>query len=542
MNIIVNDVELNLITGIAVKNGQKINIRAKTLLVLNYLINNRESIVAKSTLLDEIWHNVVVQDQVLVQSIKEIRDLLGSQVIRTFSRQGYQWVATFTLISENDKAPNVSPTSWWNNRVLLLVFCMVIIGVALLVVKFKPATQSQNITVAFLPVINDMPDNIHGWVPLEGMNYLNQTVPNVSSFTSLAPEKILAQLPRSASVLNDKDILELQQKLGSYLVVKTRLLGYPQDFQLRYTFYHENLVEKGVIFADSVSHLLNQLVDKIRQRFMPNEQEKRANIPYKSTFSDEAFSRGMMLFEQRKFGEAKALFTSALSANNQLLVARRYIAVCDINAGLIDQGLELMLEHIHIANQEGAYREEIRSYLMIGALLINTPNNAITSTAQQAQATQYLEKSLQLALAHKEQLFIAYIYEELAVVKRQQKRYSEATILLNKAIAIHKSFRGDYGQSNALIQLAIIATKETDFILANDYLEQASVIAHKNGAVTNKVMVLLAKADFYQQQRQVKKAKKAADSAMLLAQKVNNRKLITEITRWHTQQKRYEIN
>ena len=58
-----------------VKGAQgEFKIRPKTLQVLQYLIEHRERIATKREIIDTIWDDVVVQDQVLFQSIKELRD------------------------------------------------------------------------------------------------------------------------------------------------------------------------------------------------------------------------------------------------------------------------------------------------------------------------------------------------------------------------------------------------------------------------------------------------------------------------------------
>ena len=73
MQFTLNEFELNLTSGSITHQGQVTNIRAKTLLVLTYLITHKDRIVTKQELLTTIWHDVVVQEQVLVQSIKEIQ-------------------------------------------------------------------------------------------------------------------------------------------------------------------------------------------------------------------------------------------------------------------------------------------------------------------------------------------------------------------------------------------------------------------------------------------------------------------------------------
>ena len=89
----IHDKVVDTVTGIVKSADSEISIRAKTLQVLNYLIEHKSDIVAKQDVIKHVWDDVVVQEQILTQSIKEIRDLLGPQVIKTYSRKGYQWVA-----------------------------------------------------------------------------------------------------------------------------------------------------------------------------------------------------------------------------------------------------------------------------------------------------------------------------------------------------------------------------------------------------------------------------------------------------------------
>ena len=177
-----NDIELNLNAGVLIKNGQTISIRAKTLLVLKYLIANQDKVVNKQEILASVWHDVIVQEQVLVQSIKEIRDLLGSHVIKTYPRQGYQWTAELEEIAETKKTQ-------LTQKPLLIASSLIIFIVLALVslyslISKENSTVLNNFSVTFLPVENDMPDDIHDWVPLQGMDsvsYTHLTLPTIYS-------------------------------------------------------------------------------------------------------------------------------------------------------------------------------------------------------------------------------------------------------------------------------------------------------------------------------------------------------------------------
>ncbi len=80
----------------------QVNIRPKTALVLNYLIENRQAIVSKNDLFEAVWQTTHVQNHTLFQVISEIRKLTNEDLIRTQPNRGYQWVAPTRLIAVDD--------------------------------------------------------------------------------------------------------------------------------------------------------------------------------------------------------------------------------------------------------------------------------------------------------------------------------------------------------------------------------------------------------------------------------------------------------
>ncbi len=74
--------------------GEKITIfRPKTAAVFDFLLSKPDRIISKSELLDEVWGEVIVQEQAVFQSITEIRQAFADPMcIRTQPGKGYQWV------------------------------------------------------------------------------------------------------------------------------------------------------------------------------------------------------------------------------------------------------------------------------------------------------------------------------------------------------------------------------------------------------------------------------------------------------------------
>jgi len=552
MQFTLNEFELNLTSGSITHQGQVTHIRAKTLLVLTYLITHKTRIVNKQELLTTIWHDVVVQEQVLVQSIKEIRNLLGRDVIKTYPRQGYQWTAE---LIERQSAAHVlkKPMS------LYLMFLLFIITAIYFFISFESSKSDEQIqskfTVGFLPVKNDMPDNIHNWVPLEGMDYLNHSLKQHSFFTIIENNSLLTVFDKSESMpptdmLNStnflKNLAQIQNKLSIDLIVETSLQGYPQDFFLQYTLHLKHNVERGVIFSDNVKTAFDKLSVLIQERYGDNSAASISATSYQSDFSNEAFTRGIGFYHQRAYKKAIVFFTSALQDNPKLLAARRSLAASYVNSGNVERGIALMQENIEQAKNNNNHREEIRSNLMLGVLLINWHETVISGKTPEhknlIEAERFIELAKTLAAQHQDKLFMAYAYEEQGKIKRLQHEYLQAIMLQQQALKLHKTFRGKYGQTASLIELARVAAAQQDFTLANNYFQQASNIANENGVATNQVKILLAQADVKQLQGESAPASAFAQQAMKIAQDVQSDYLITRVSAWLNNNDYYEIN
>jgi len=530
-----NDIELNLTAGLLIKDGQTISIRAKTLLVLKYLISHQDKIVEKKEILATVWHDVVVQEQVLVQSIKEIRDLLGNHVIKTYPRRGYQWTVELTEINKKTTFSSKTLTSVLLGRAIPLIM-VTVIGIFSYYSLKNPSTSlnDAHFSVIFLPVINDMPDDIHNWVPLEGMDYLNETLSQTSQLNVIAEE------PLMTGGLQGTELNNIAIKKRVNLVVNTRLLGYPQDFQLHYSLHLEHSIERGIIFSKTVGNGFDQLVQKIAHRF--DKISPQTIKPYVSDFSNEAFALGIEHYLQREYQPAVTFFSSALQSNDNLLAARRYLAASYINSGNAEQGISLMKKNIQQAQIKHDYREEIRSNLMVGVLLINQYQESRSNNANLLEAEQYIKASKKLSQQHKDSLFSAYANEELGKIKRLEKQYPQAIILLKKALNIYQSFSSDYGQTRPLIELALVASAQNKHQETNHYFELATTIANNHGVATNTVAILLAQAQVQQDKGNNGNTVDIAQQALETALQAKNNLLTARVKSWLNNNRHYEIN
>ena len=80
------------------KNGETWHLEPKVMQVLVQLASHPNQVLSKEKLLDAVWHDTFVGDDVLVRCISEIRYVFGddprsSRVIQTIPKGGYRLIA-----------------------------------------------------------------------------------------------------------------------------------------------------------------------------------------------------------------------------------------------------------------------------------------------------------------------------------------------------------------------------------------------------------------------------------------------------------------
>src|SRR5437899_1336585 len=86
------------------RDGASRHLEPKVMAVLVCLTRAKNAVVSKQQLIDEVWQETFVTDDVLTRSISELRrvfddDAKESQVIQTIHRQGYRLIAPITWTS-----------------------------------------------------------------------------------------------------------------------------------------------------------------------------------------------------------------------------------------------------------------------------------------------------------------------------------------------------------------------------------------------------------------------------------------------------------
>ena len=98
------------------KDGKTWHLEPKVMQVLQHLASRPNEVLSKDRLLEAVWHNTFVGDDVLVRCISEIRYVFGddpksSRVIQTIPKGGYRLIGTVTTENSADNEPKESVVS-----------------------------------------------------------------------------------------------------------------------------------------------------------------------------------------------------------------------------------------------------------------------------------------------------------------------------------------------------------------------------------------------------------------------------------------------
>jgi len=128
-----NNIEINTESFTLSSKEEEIAVEPQVFNVIIYLIENRDRIVSRDDLLDNIWKDRIVSDTSINNHIKSVRKVLGDDgikqaVIKTIHSRGYQFIAK---IEDNSKAielieQSYKPKKFRSNMLVLSAFVLLV--------------------------------------------------------------------------------------------------------------------------------------------------------------------------------------------------------------------------------------------------------------------------------------------------------------------------------------------------------------------------------------------------------------------------------
>lgn len=335
---------------ILTENGIEVPLHEKASRLLVLFLTEADKLHTKSEILEHIWLDKVVSEQVIFQNISHLRALFGNDAIKTYIKKGYQWqlpfqeiVDTTTIVkdpnktgvyTQETKAISSFSTSKMsakshhtdltktdknppkdNRRIILLSACFVtlLIFVSVNVIKNRPEIYSQHNT------------------PLRALILLSSNSPDDTFKSSVTSQN---KITTSFTIQNETQNISSQQLFDSPfssweslsdsvndLAVATKTYQFSQGELLRFHIQGKNRGWQGYIH-ESADKAIEQLVELL---IILSQTE------FFSLESDNAALAELVLLQNQK--------PENFLINHQLITMHFQLGHYDLATALINQQL-----------------------------------------------------------------------------------------------------------------------------------------------------------------------------------------------------------
>jgi DNA-binding winged helix-turn-helix (wHTH) protein/tetratricopeptide (TPR) repeat protein len=471
-------------TGKAVLDGEPVSIRPKTFQLLVMLITSKET-VSKQQILEEIWDDVVVDDQVIFQSIKELRKLFGDQdVIKTFPRKGYAWIAdvehhsgeqessTASSNSRQIKVP-LSFISWFAYASSFIAVCV------LLVFFLMPKENDITGSIVVLPITNNIEDNNHQWVRYGAMDQLIQRLSSDEKVVVLNTDYVMEVIKRAdmpSDTYGRQDIEQVFKVSGTKLVVDAMLTGNSGDYQLVYTLHQPNDIERGAILGENLNEAIDELASIVNHKL--GQKTNIATVDYQSAFSNEILAEAIELKHQGNKSGARQLLEAIVVTEPENLTAQRLLVEIALD-NQDNQTVEAILSQaIPKAKEEQNTKELIRLQFFAAIHAVREGNLTLSQ--------QMIEQVESNAESINDWLYLAYASEFKGAVNQKMERFDLAQESFNQALEYHQVLQCPLGRSKGFMFLSELAHAQGDVEAAKEHAEQSLAITKQRDLVSYK--------------------------------------------------------
>lgn len=449
--------------------GNLLNVRPKTCQLLILLLKNTEQPLSKEQILNEVWAASMVADQVVFQSINEIRQLFGDKgVIKTLPKQGYLWLPTVSAQAESSAAPSkfqLKPLS-----LASLFFGVLVTLWMVLFFEGESSTSQVQGSVVVLPTVNQIQGNDHSWVRLGLMDQVIQRLPSSTEYGVLQTDYVLEVLKR-AGVPRDRLLPEHIQQIfmvsGAEFIVSSKLIGTPHDYQLSYVFHFRNRLQKGILFNTRIQGIIDEFSQLIASQ--TGEAQLPLDYVYQADFNNELLGAAIENHLESKYELAYPMLKSIVLNNPENLTAQRILVGNLFRRKLFEQALNRIEIALPIAYKLKDTHEITR--------LMYSKSLYYYVTYNDAMASKVAEKALTYAKENNDWLFMAHITNIQAIIAINSENYALAESLYKKEKQYHQVLHCPVGEANAWASLAKLAKIQNNPGKFNNAINQAMSIA-----------------------------------------------------------------
>jgi len=472
------------------KNELKIAIRPKTFSLLHIFLKNPQRVISKQTILETVWDDVLVSDQVLFQTIRELRNIFeGTEVIKTVPRKGYCWLLIVEKCVEDNTPSPVPPNKVEQQNLTqsglpylknikkystLLVLSIFLLVIFILITNNKNQSEISG-SVLVLPVQNKVIGNDHDWVNYGAMDQLiNKLKPNdkiaVADLNYVMSSMKLANINQETGFENINRIFEIS---GAVIVVGSELSGSVEEYRLAYSLYFKNDIKRGVLFGRTVTNVLDQLALLVAS-YTHQQVTSSKNVSH-NEFNNELIARSLEQMQNGNFKLASELLLSLTKIQPHNIIAHRLLAESFMALNQFKLAINSLNQIIPFAIETKSSKLT-RLYFF---LALSTYNQSATLGVKDEETNVLINKANEYADRESDWLYKAYIAELKAVKESKESNTDIAIRSATKALEFFNVVRCPIGTSRVELFLSQLYKIKGDNDKRKYHLEKSQMIVEQ---------------------------------------------------------------
>ncbi|WP_096085708.1 winged helix-turn-helix domain-containing protein [Agaribacterium haliotis] len=475
--------------------GEKKEMRPRTFALLIQLVENQAKVLSKQDLLEKVWGDVTVEEQVLFQSIAEIRkSFAGQKVIHTHPRLGYSWVDpleaqccdtnfkaahtnTGNNTSNNAPAANTNSLSKLKQQLMrlnssriyaALVACALFVaGLIFLFTSKQHINTNHSAMVFILPFENHVDEQGHRWFKLGGMDQLIYALNDKSRVFDASYVLETIKLTGLEPNKHRQNIAKLFKQSGAGLIVQAELSGSVKEYQLIYKLHRRDASMRGVIFATDTSEILQKLAQVVRRQ----TGIKTMASPVRMEFDQELVAEAVSAWQQGSQQQALSHMRAALELAKNKVRLRQLYAQWLLASGQAYEAEQQLKQAITESDRQALTTASSLHYWLAEAYFYQGKNKLFLSSLKTALASSAKQNDL---------LYSAYSYQlqgRAAAVAGEFKRAEHA---FKQAKELHQSIHCPIGASIVELELAELWQRAGDQQQAEKHRQKAEDLITKN--------------------------------------------------------------
>jgi len=457
-------------------NDVTIKIRPKTFSLLMLFLQHPFEVLSKQEILDTIWDDVEVTEQVLFQTIRELRQLFESdKVIKTHPRKGYAWFENVEEYPQQQQAKSTSAEHDkqklfpWQPFLIMIFFIMI---TAYYTIKDNTIDNRLSGSLVILPMKTAIKDNAHQWVYLGAMDQLISQLQSNDILVVLSTHFVLtlmeeAELQKKYLTQNVRRIFDVS---GASLVVETELLGSTQNYQLKYALHFKHDIKRGIIFERNINEATKKLANIISR--YTGHSLVQLDEAFSSEFSNELLVRAIELKEKNDPLAASQLLESLVQIEPDNVVAKEMLAMLYLKLQRVAEAKQLLIKASELAVAANSNELPVVYHHLAMVEFIE---------GDHIQALKLIKIADEYAVSKHDWLYRAYLAQLKSNIEIKDNNLDLAFLSLNNALSYHGVIQCPVGTSISLLQLRDLAKLQGKQQQAQQYFERASNIIETRG-------------------------------------------------------------